>query len=276
MDDVADTPWLIPDRAARIRALAARYDALQAAGQDAAAFAAALAAAPRAPARLDPACVERADAVLPGGGWRGRVPAGRMLRVANPAGAPGAPLMLWSAEDPSERMTVHDSMKVQWTTRLGRGRLLLSDMGRPLAGIADDDGGWHDALCGLAPPGPDDGARRLVRRSARETMTLGALKLGLGPRDLHACLTLFAPVETRDDQSFGWRADADLAGARVDLLAAVDLLVVLANAPHPLAPVGSLEGPLDVAIWRPDDDRFETFLRTATPEAARAWAGWAS
>jgi uncharacterized protein YcgI (DUF1989 family) len=220
--------------------------------------------------------VDRRDDAPFGAGWRARVPAGRMIRVANPAGAPGAALMLWSAADPSERMTVHDSMKVQWTTRLGRGRLLLSDMGRPLAGIADDTCGWHDALAGLPPPAEGDGAARLGRRSARETMTLEALKLGLSPRDLHACLTLFAPVETRDDQSFGWRSDARLAGTRVDLLAATDLLAALVNARHPLAPADAPEGPMAVTVWNPGDDRFAAFLAGLTPEAGCAFAGWAA
>lgn len=267
---MTERPWEIADRDARIAALAARYAALQAQGMDAGAFGRALATVPRAPET--PATVERSVSLPRGGYWFGRIGAGRLLRAANPQGAPGVAVMLWSAADPSERMNVHDSQKVQWTTRLGRGRMLLSDMGRPLALIADDTCGRHDALCGLGPTRREAGTSRLDHPDARELAILGTMKLGLNPRDIHPCLTLFAPVAVDADQRLVWEG-ADLAGTRTDLLAAVDLLAVIVNMPHPMAPAEAPRAAVTLTIWRDDADRFAA-LRSASPEAARAFAGW--
>lgn len=273
MSGLAETPWLIPDRTAR---MAARYDALQAAGQDAEALKAALAAGPRAPDRPDPAAVLAREIVPLDWYAFHRVPKGAVIRLENPAGAPGVAVMLWSAATPSERMNVHDSMKVQWTTRLGRGRMLLSDMGRPLASIADDTCGWHDALMGLGLPRGDDDSSPASQRLAVENMTLGALKLGLTRRDLHPCITFFAPVVARTDQSLHWEGAIPLEGTRVDLLAAVDLLVVASNTHHPLAPLRRAAGPVSLTIWQPADSALANWLRSLTPEAERAFSGWNS
>lgn len=269
----SDRPWTVPDRSARIAALAERYTALQARGQDRDAFSKALEVAPQAPDRLAADTIERAFRLDHGAYWFGRLPADRLLRVANPDGVAGVSLMIWSARDPSERMNVHDSQKVQWTTRLARGRMLLSDMGRPLAQIVDDTCGRHDAMAGLPPTDRTDGSSRLDRVDAREQMALGALKLGLTPRDLHPVLTLFAPVTVDARQRLVWDADVALADGRVDIRATVDLLMVAVNAPHPLAPAQAPRAAVDVTRWRDEADVFAP-LRALTPETMRAFDGW--
>ncbi len=271
--DAAERPWEIQDKAARIAALAARYAALQAEGQDPAAYAAALAAAPQAPAAPGEAAVDWRFTLPHGGCWFGRIPRLSVLRAENPQGAAGVSLMLWSAATPSERMNVHDSQKVQWTTRLGRGRMLLSDMGRPLAQIVDDALGRNDALAALAPTRRDDATSRLDRPDARELFTLGAMKLGLTQRDLHPAFALFAPVLVTHDQRLVWESGVDLAGARADLQAAADLLAVVVNMPHAMAPPNAPRAPVELTLWRDAEDRFAP-LRALTPETARAFAGW--
>jgi uncharacterized protein len=277
MDDLggslAEEPWKIPDRDTRIQALAARYAALQAQGQDPEAYSARLAKVPRAPDPLpEPAVVWQKPLDL-GQVWFGHLPRDGVLRIAADGATSGVSLMLWSAADGSERMTVHDSQKVQWTTRLGRGRMLLSDMGRPLAQIVDDTHNRNDALAGLGPVTRGDGTSRLHRQDARELFTLGALKLGLAPRDLHAALTLFAPVEVRPDQSLAWETGIDLTAGRADLQAAVDLLAVVVNMPHAMAPVDAPSGPARLTLWRDEAGAFAP-MRALTPETERAFAAW--
>jgi uncharacterized protein len=261
------------EKRSRIAALRARYEALRAAGQALGEFDARLAAVPRIARQLPPAALV-VDAIVPAGWyWHGRVPAGTCLRLDNARGTPGLSCLLWNAADPSERFCATDTVKVQWTAALGRGRLLLSDMGRVLASIVEDTCARHDVLLGAGPPrAEDDGSSPLAARNGAENLVLGAAKLGLGARDLHAPVTFFAPVRCGADQRFAWAPGVDLRETWVDLHAEIDLLAVVSNVPHSLAPPGSAAQDASLRVWRPDRADFSAFCREATSEAARAFA----
>ncbi|HEX9876576.1 MAG TPA: DUF1989 domain-containing protein, partial [Gammaproteobacteria bacterium] len=163
--------------------------------------------------------------------------------------------------------------KVQWTAGIGRGRLLLSDMGRVLASIVEDTCGRHDVLLGAGPPrGDDDATSPLEARNGAENLALAAAKLGLGARDLHAPVTFFAPVRCGTDQRFGWASGATLRGTYLDLHAEMDLLAAVSNVPHPLAPEGSVAQDVGIRLWRPQTADISGFCRDATSEARCAFA----
>ena len=92
--------------------------------------------------------VLRHETIPAGWYWSVRVLRGQALRLVNVSGTPGIGAMFWNAHDSSERFNAGDTLKLQWTARLGRGRVLLSDMGRVLASIVADTCGRHDALLG--------------------------------------------------------------------------------------------------------------------------------
>ena len=121
-----------------------RFEALLAAGR-ARTASAPLIPPPRALGEGDVVTRESIDG---GWYWTTRVPAGMALRLVAPAGTQGVAVMMWRATDPTERLNLADTVKVQWTARIGAGRLLLSDMGRVLASIVADSGAAHDALLG--------------------------------------------------------------------------------------------------------------------------------
>lgn len=257
---------------ARIAALRARYEALRVEGQALGEFHARVAAAARIPRDIPSASI-RLETILPAGWyWHGRVPAGTCLRLDNPRGTPGLTCLFWNAADPSERFCATDTIKVQWTTGLGRGRLLLSDMGRVLASIVEDTFGRHDVLLGAGPPRGDDGTSPLEARNGAENLALAAAMLGLGARDLHAPVTFFAPVRCGSDQRFGWDSGTVIGGTYLDLHAEMDLLAAVSNAPHPLAPAGSLAEDVGIFLWRPQQADISGFCRDATREAGRAFA----
>ncbi|MFC3061499.1 urea amidolyase associated protein UAAP1 [Paenirhodobacter populi] len=207
------------------------------------------------------------------GGWYHvlKLAQGERLRIA--AGGPGSSVSLavWAAADSSERMNLPDTVKLQWTTELRRGRVVFSDMGRVLFSITEDSSGAHDVLTGGSParapftPGA---------RNTRENMVIAAAKLGLDKRDLPALLTFFAPVRVDAGGGFFWNP-ALLAGDDwVELRAEMDLLIALSNTRHPLDPSGPTtgEGPaitvtrLAAAPIAQDD-----LCRTATAEAVRGF-----
>jgi hypothetical protein len=88
--------------------------------------------------------------VAAGGYATRRLARGTRLRLIDLRGDACASLMVFNAEMPTERLNVADTVKVQWNAYLGAGKLLLSDMGRVLMSIVEDDAGTHDAFCGTS------------------------------------------------------------------------------------------------------------------------------
>lgn len=214
----------------------------------------------------DPARVLGAEVIAGGWYWTCTLTAGQVIRVAGAAGT-SVSLAVWAARDATERLNLPDTVKVQWTTELRKGRVLLSDMGRVLLSITEDSSGAHDALTGgssAADVGP--GAR-----NCRDNMVLAAGKLGLDRRDIPAVLTLFAPVRVDAGGQFGWRGSLLSGRDWVDLRAEMDVTLALSNTRHPLDPATGPEPAVTVtrlaAVPIPPDD----LCRTASAEAIRAF-----
>jgi urea carboxylase-associated protein 2 len=210
------------------------------------------------------------------GGYAGRrLPRGTVLRIADEVGDACVHLVVFNAVAPSERINVADTVKVQWQAYLGPGALLLSDMGRVLMTIVSDSSARHDALCGAAPVSATTarygaGAVGSATPSARELLVVAGAKLGLDRRDLPAGINLFKRVVVADDGSLTFDGEAR-PGVAVELRAEMDVIILLANVPHPLDPraeyVGTTVHCSASVVERPTDDP----LRTSTPERRRAF-----
>ncbi|MDB5643248.1 MAG: hypothetical protein JWN07_2565 [Hyphomicrobiales bacterium] len=255
---------------ANIAANRARYDALKKAAEG---------ETPRALPPLtsrDAAPVQESDIrhreTIPGGWyWTKLVRRGEALRIVNTSGTPGVSLFAWNAGDTSERYNSADTVKIQWTSELRKGRVLFSDMGRVLLSIVEDTCGAHDTIVGGSTPASN--ARKYGDaglRSTAENMLLAAGKHGLGARDLAPLMTFFAPVSIIDGAPT-WRGDVVSAGDFVDLRAELDLIVAVSNCPHPLAPdTNFAPGPVECIVHQSAPSA-EDLCRTASPEAARGF-----
>ncbi|TFV51728.1 urea amidolyase associated protein UAAP1 [Blastococcus sp. TF02A_35] len=200
-----------------------------------------------------------AETVAPGGYATAVLARGTRLRLTDRDGAACASVLLHRADSPHERLNVADTVKVPWQAYLSAGHPLLSGFGRVLATVVADTSGQHDALTGtttregnLARYGaaaPESGSP-----AGRELLTLGALKHGLGVRDLPPSVSFFQGVRVRADGSFEWLGSAG-PGASVDLLLHVDTVVLLANTAHPLDPRPEFTcSPLEVRAWAAPGD----------------------
>jgi uncharacterized protein len=193
-----------------------------------------------------------------------------MLRLVDQAGTTTPALIAWRQADPSERINLADTVKVQWTAGLRRGRIILSDMGHVMLSMVEDTCGAHDALMGGSAP---DGATKegRYRRNTRENFLAAAAKLGLQRRDIAPCLSFFAPVSVDAAGRFLWQGDKKRPGDFVDLRAEMDLLVAICNCPHPLHPAPGLD---PVQIIRHRGRAYPTGdpCRNVSAEAMRAFA----
>lgn len=191
---------------------------------------------PAAPDDVDPATLIWAESI-PGNGYATTVLArGSRIRLLDVEGGACANLLLYRAEAPWERLNVADTMKVPWQAYLGAGTPLLSDQGRVLATVVADSSGQHDMLCG-----PD--------ATGRQLLLLGAIKHGMDIRDVAPSVSLFRGVRVdplRGALEFTGSAGP---GAAVDLLIHLPVVLVIANAAHPLDPDPPCTV-LDVLGWR--------------------------
>lgn len=217
------------------------------------------------------------DEVVGVGGYASRVlPRGTHLLLTDVEGDACVQFLASVAARPWERLNVADTVKIQWQAYLGPGALLLSDMGRVLLSLVADSSARHDCLCGGSTRRANeirygDGSPAGATPAARDLLVLAAAKHGLGRADVATPVNLFKSVRVSPD------GDLDLDGdprpsTEVKLRAELDVVVLLANTPHPLDDRAGYEGsPVRATAWRaplPDDD---DPVRHASPERARAF-----
>ena len=181
--------------------------------------------------------------------------------------------MAWSMADTSERMHLVDTLKIQWSIAICKGRIIYTDMGRVALSVIEDTTGAHDALVGpttsasmQAALGPGSW------RNSRDNFLYAASKLGLSRRVLHPCMNFFAPVSVDTQGRFVWQAGQRTAGDFVDLRAEMDLWVIVSNASHPLDPqLTAMPGPVELMRFSAPPAHANDLCRTGSPEATRAF-----
>jgi len=184
---------------------------------------------------------------------------GTRLRLTDTAGDACVHTLIYRSGATQERLNVADTVKVPWQAYPAAGHPLLSDAGRLMATIVADTSARHDALTGattLAGNTAKYGAGTVHSGSpaARELLTLGALKNGLGPRDVAPSLSFFKGITVDPAGSIAFSGSAG-PGAVVELLLHMDAVLVLANTAHPLDPRTDFAGtPVDIVAWHAPQD----------------------
>ena len=217
------------------------------------------------------------EETIAAGGYASRALArGTRLRLIDLEGDACASVLLFSAAMPTERLNIADTVKVQWEAYPAAGSLLLSDMGRVLASIEQDDAGTHDAFCGASNEASNrrrygDGRNSGAFPNARDRLLLGAAKHGLGRRDVHPCVNLFKSVRIAADGSVAPQLGPFAPGRSLVLRAEMDLIVVIANCPHVLDERPWSVTPLRATAGRGPVTAADDPIRNATPERRRAF-----
>lgn len=218
------------------------------------------------------------DEVVPGGGYTWRVlRRGSHLRITDLEGDACVGLLLHHHRQPTERLNVADTVKVQWQAYPTQGSLLLSDLGRVLAAIVEDTSDGHDAFCGTTNRRSNedrygDGAPDGPTPNGRDHFAVALTKAGRSRRDVAPNLNLFRRVTIDPDGVVHLAPAPRPPGAHVVLRAEADLLVTLVDVPHPLDDRPEYTAtPVRVTAWRGEPASDDDPIRTATPEALRAY-----
>jgi hypothetical protein len=218
------------------------------------------------------------DETVGSGGYAARIlKRGTVMRMTDLRGDGSIGLLCFNADRPIERLNVADTVKVQWNAYLGKGRLLLSDMGRVLMSIDEDTCGQHDTFCGCSTQksnearyGRTDGEN--YRRNARDNFLVAIMKYGLGKKDIPANVNFFKGVKVESDGTPTFNPNSSKPGDFVQLRAEMNVLVVVANCPHRIDPRPDYTvTPVRLTAWRGEPTRPGDALFTSTPEAERAF-----
>ncbi|MBX9931045.1 MAG: DUF1989 domain-containing protein [Methylobacterium sp.] len=223
--------------------------------------------------KLDEDAVLHTETIPGGWYWTTELNAGEALRLSLDHGPSSVAMVAWNAAETSERLNYADTVKVQWTSNLRKGRVLFSDMGRVMLSLIEDSCGAHDALVG-GSNAASNAARYSggPHRNTRDNLILAALKSGLDRRDIPACISFFAPVSVGAEGRFTWNEAGRRTGDFVDLRAELDLVVTLSNCPHPLDPNPDYApNPVTVTRFKAPPATRDDLCRTATIEAVRGF-----
>jgi urea carboxylase-associated protein 2 len=219
---------------------------------------------------------------LPGGGlWSWILRRHTTLRITDLESGANVGLMAYNATRPLDRLNLPDTLKAQYTARLTRGHVLMSDMGHALLSITADTAGWHDPLAGH---GNASSALRKYgaatyqekrngwHRNAHDNFLIELGKHGLGRRDLVANVNFFSRVDVDGDGLMHFHPGNSKAGAHVDLRAEMDVLVVLNTCQHPLDPNPAYAPrPVNLTVTKTPPPGPDDFCRNFRAENGRSF-----
>lgn len=220
---------------------------------------------------------------IPGGAmWSMRIPRQRRIRLTALDAGANVSALLYNADQPLDRLNVPDTLKALHTAKLTKGHILMSDMGHALVSIVEDSLGWHDPLGGhltaaqaLAKYGDHNYQqyRNDFHRNAHNDFLVELSKHGLGLADIVANVNFFSKVAVDDEGKMAFVPNHASVGDAIELRTEMNVLLVLANCPHPMNP--ATEYPVcrvQVEILPSEAPGADDFCRNFRPECGRTLA----
>ena len=222
------------------------------------------------------------EETLPGGcHWSGVLRRGNTLRLTDLQGTANVSALFFNQEEKTERYNMPDTLKAQHTAFLTRGHACYSDMGRILCSISEDSCGWHDTFSGVLDAASLEKKygqaryqeqRNSMYRSSQEGLLVELTKWGLGRRDVGANVNFFSKVSADLGGRLQFERAHRQAGQHVDLRFEMNVLVVLAAAPHPLDPAPTYApGAVALTAWRSGTAGASDVCRLSCPENERGF-----
>jgi urea carboxylase-associated protein 2 len=213
--------------------------------------------------------------------WSGVISRGKTLRLTDLTGSANVGMLLYNAEQTTERYNMPDTLKGQHIFHVRAPYCLHSDMGRILASIVADSAGWHDTACGCSDAKlvaqkygikNYQTARNEFHRNAHDAFLIELAKWGLGKRDLVPNLNLFSKVVADEAGRLSFVVGHSEAGGFIDLRFEMNTLVVLNACQHPLDPDPVYHPrPVKLEVFASSPPAADDPCRNSRPENARAF-----
>jgi urea carboxylase-associated protein 1 len=165
--------------------------------------------------------------------WSRVIHAGEILRIVDLEGQQAVDFLCYSAEDPGDRYSAMNTIKVQGNAYVGKGTVLYSDAGIALFTLIADTLGRHDTIYGCCS-NPNNFLRYGVKttESCYSNFLKELSKYGLGREAIAGNVNFFMQVPVLADGGAGIADGVSPPGGYVDLRAETDVLAVLSNCPQ--------------------------------------------
>ena len=165
--------------------------------------------------------------------WSGIVAAGDVLVITDLEGCQAVDFLCYDANNPADRYSATNTLKVQGNIYVGLGSLLYSDSGKPLMSVIEDTIGRHDTIygcCSIANNRLRYGVE--TSESCYDNFRKALAEHGLGDEAIVANINWFMSVPVLEDGSAGVARAELKPNGRVALRAEREVLAVLSNCPQ--------------------------------------------
>jgi urea carboxylase-associated protein 1 len=176
------------------------------------------------------------DEVLePRAPWAHPVLTGQRLRIVDLGGNQAVDCLLYRLDDTTERYSAPDTIAAQRNVFLVEGSVLRSNEGRPMATIAATTCQRHDTIGGACSRESNTlryGHHTFHQHACVDNFLDVGGRHGLTKRDLVSNINWFMNVPVGADGTLGIVDGISAPGLMVELVAEMDLLVVISNCPQ--------------------------------------------
>ena len=165
--------------------------------------------------------------------WSGIVEKGKTLTITDLEGQQAVDFLCYDADNPTDRFSATNTVKVQGNIYIEEGSVLIADSGKPLLTVVEDTVGRHDTIYGCC-----SNPNNLLRYGVETTESCytnfeGELaRLGMGREAIVPNVNWFMSVPVLEDGSAGVATAALQPGSFVRLQAECNVLAVLSNCPQ--------------------------------------------
>lgn len=183
--------------------------------------------------------------LMPGDRWSGNIGKGKLIKFTAEGDGANLGMLLYNFYNLTEHYNAPDTMKAQHTFFLTKGHAIMSDCGRALASIVQDDLGWHDSVTGYTTRKMTDEKYGLTSyqkdgnaylKSGQENFINELTKNGMSKRDLMPPINWFSKIDADEKGNMIFVADHCKAQMSVTIRTEMDVYMVLTNTPNPMDP----------------------------------------
>ncbi len=167
--------------------------------------------------------------------WSRCIAAGETLRIVDLEGNQAVDCLLYDPHDPDERYSAAETIVRQRNIFLTTGTELVSNEGRTMMTVVEDQVGHHDTLGGACSCESNTlryGHHTKHQHACVENFLIDHAARGRGKRDVVSNINWFMNVPVEADGSLGIVDGRSAPGKYLELRAERDTLVVVSNCPQ--------------------------------------------
>lgn len=167
--------------------------------------------------------------------WMHEVKTGQTLRIIDLEGNQAVDFLMYAAANDEERYSAQDTIAAQRNIFLRKGSVLLSNEGRPMMTITATNVAYHDTIGGACSCESNTlryGHHTKSQHACVDNFLDANVRAGRSKRDMVSNINFFMNVPVETDGALGIVDGISAPGLTVDLIAAIDVVVVVSNCPQ--------------------------------------------